>query len=54
MIISGPVEESSTEYFLCNKIINELDEYFYKVDEKDKNVTLNDQGIDEVEKNLKR
>ena len=53
LIISGPVEESSTEYFLCNKIINELDEYFYKVDEKDKNVTLNDQGIDEVEKKLK-
>ncbi len=53
LIISGPVEESSTEYFLCNKIINELNEHFYKVDEKDKNVTLNDQGIDEVEKKLK-
>ena len=53
LIISGPVEESSTEYFLCNKIINELDEHLYKVDEKDKNVTLNDQGIDEVEKKLK-
>ncbi len=53
LIISGPVEESSTEYFLCNKIINELNNQFYKVDEKDKNVTLNDQGIDEVEKKLK-
>ena len=53
LIISGPVEESSTEYYLCNKIINELDNKFYKVDEKDKNVTLNDQGIDEVEKKLK-
>ena len=53
LIISGPVEESSTEYFLCNKIINELNEHFYKIDEKDKNVTLNDQGIDEVEKKLK-
>ena len=53
LIISGPVEESSTEYFLCNKIIKELDDRLYKVDEKDKNVTLNDQGIDVVEKKLK-
>ncbi len=53
LIISGPVEESSTEYFLCNKIIKGLKNHFYKVDEKDKNVTLNDQGIDEVEKKLK-
>jgi len=53
LIISGPVEESSTEYFLCNKIINELNDKLYKVDEKDRNVTLNDQGIDEVEKKLK-
>jgi len=53
LIISGPVEESSTEYFLCNKIINELNNKLYKVDEKDRNVTLNDQGIDEVEKKLK-
>ena len=53
LIISGPVEESSTEYFLCNKIINELNDKLYKVDEKDRNVTLNDHGIDEVEKKLK-
>ncbi|MAK12158.1 MAG: preprotein translocase subunit SecA [Candidatus Pelagibacter sp.] len=53
LIISGPVEESSTEYFLCNKIINELNDKLYKIDEKDRNVTLNDQGIDEVEKKLK-
>jgi len=54
LIISGPVEESSTEYFLCNKIINELDSALYKIDEKDRNVTLNDEGIDEVEKKLKK
>ena len=53
LIISGPVEESSTEYFLCNKIINELNDKLYKIDEKERNVTLNDQGIDEVEKKLK-
>ena len=53
LIISGPVEESSTEYFLCNKIINELNDKLYKIDEKDRNVTLNDHGIDEVEKKLK-
>ncbi len=54
LIISGPVEESSTEYFLFNKIINELDSALYKIDEKDRNVTLNDEGIDEVEKKLKK
>ncbi len=53
LIISGPVEESSTEYFLCNKIIKDLSNHLYKVDEKDKNVTLNDEGIDEVERKLK-
>ncbi len=53
LIISGPADDSSTEYFLCNKIVNELDEQFYLKDEKDRNVTLTDLGVDEVEKTLK-
>ncbi len=54
LIISGPADDSSTEYFLCNKIVNELDEQFYLKDEKDRNVTLTDLGVDEVEKKLSK
>ncbi len=52
LIISGPTEDTSTEYFLCNKIVNELNDGLYQKDEKDRNVTLNDLGVDEVEKKL--
>ena len=52
LIISGPAEDTSTEYFLCNKIVNNLNDHHYKKDEKDRNVTLNDQGVDEIEKKL--
>ncbi len=54
LIISGPADDSSTEYFLCNKIVNELNEQFYLKDEKDRNVTLTDLGVDEVEKKLSK
>ena len=52
LIISGPTEDSSTEYFLCNKIVNDLSEDFYQKDEKDRNITLTDLGVDAVEKKL--
>ena len=52
LIISGPTEDTSTEYFLCNKIVNELSEDFYQKDEKDRNITLTDLGVDAVEKKL--
>ena len=52
LIISGPTEDSSTEYFLCNKIVNELSEDFYQKDEKDRNITLTDLGVDAVETKL--
>ena len=54
LIISGPAEDTSTEYFLCNKIVNELDDSLYQKDEKDRNVSLNDKGVDEVEKKLSK
>ena len=54
LIISGPAEDTSTEYFLCNKIVNELDDNLYQKDEKDRNVSLNDKGVDEVEKKLSK
>ena len=48
LIISN--RRPSTEYFLCNKIVNELSEDFYQKDEKDRNITLTDLGVDAVEK----
>ena len=54
LIISGPTEDTSTEYFLCNKIVNELSEDLYQKDEKDKNITLNDKGVDVVENKLEK
>ena len=54
LIISGPTEDTSTEYFLCNKIVNDLNSDLYQKDEKDRNVTLNDKGVDEVEKKLSK
>ena len=52
LIISGPSENNSSEYFLCNKIVKELQKNDYLVDEKDKNVNLTDPGIDSVEAKL--
>ena len=52
LIISGPSEGNSTEYFLCNKIVRELKPEDYQIDEKDRNVNLTDAGIDSVEKKL--
>ena len=52
LIISGPSEGNSTEYFLCNKIVKELEQADYQIDEKDRNVNLTDLGIDSVEKKL--
>ena len=52
LIISGPSEGNSTEYFLCNKIVRELKPEDYQIDEKDRNVNLTDLGIDSVEKKL--
>ena len=52
LIISGPTEDNSTEYFLCNKIVRELEKNNYQIDEKDRNVNLTDTGIDAVESKL--
>ncbi len=54
LIISGSTEESTKKYYLINKIIPSLkDEVDYEVNEKDKNVTLTEDGVKRVEKLLK-
>ena len=50
LVISGPTEDKSDQYFICNKFIKELDKQDYDLDEKDKNVMLSEKGIDKIEK----
>ena len=50
LVISGPTEDKSDQYFVCNKFIKELDKHDYELDEKNKNVMLSERGIDRIEK----
>ncbi len=54
LIISGSTEESTKKYYLINKIIPSLKEDIdYEVNEKDRNVTLTEDGVKHVERLLK-
>ena len=50
LVISGPTEDKSDQYFVCNKFIKELNKQDYELDEKSKNVMLSEEGIDKIEK----
>jgi preprotein translocase subunit SecA len=50
LVISGPTEDKSDQYFVCNKFIKELNKQDYELDEKSKNVMLSEVGIDKIEK----
>ena len=52
LIISGPSEGTSDAYKQVNSIIPLLKEEHYKVDEKDRNATLTESGMEFVEKIL--
>jgi preprotein translocase subunit SecA len=54
LIISGSTEESTKKYYLINKIILNLREKDdYEVNEKDRHVTLTEDGVRHVERLLK-
>ncbi len=54
LIISGSTEESTKKYYLVNKIILNLkDKVDYEVNEKDRHVTLTEDGVRHVERLLK-
>ncbi|MBN1495490.1 MAG: preprotein translocase subunit SecA, partial [Spirochaetes bacterium] len=54
LIISGSTEESTKKYYLINKIILNLKEAAdYEVNEKDRHVTLTEDGVRHVERLLK-
>ncbi len=54
LIISGPTEDKSDLYVSINKIIPELVEEDYEVDEKSRNISLTEEGMEHLEEVLKR
>mgnify|MGYP006250808847 CR=1 FL=1 len=52
MVISGQSDETSNQYKAINKLVTKLKPSDYELDEKDKNVTLTNEGIDSIEKLL--
>jgi len=54
LIISGAIDDNSSQYFLCNKLISQLTKEHYEVDEKDKNTLLTEKGIDFIENKLRK
>ena len=50
LVISGAAEDKTTQYLAIDKLINNLKEKDYEIDEKDKNILLTNEGINNVEK----
>lgn len=53
LIISGSTDDNSVLYEKINRLIPKLSEKSFILDEKDRNVQLTDEGVEEVEKILK-
>ncbi len=53
LIISGPTEDKSDLYVSINKIIPELDNEDYEVDEKSRSISLTEEGMEHLEEVLK-
>ena len=52
LIISGPTEDKSDLYVTINKLVPDLTEEHFDLDEKSRQATLTDEGIDEIEGKL--
>jgi len=52
LIISGGVEDKTNQYLAIDKLTKNLKKEDFEIDEKDKNVLLSNQGIDNIEKIL--
>ena len=50
LVISGASEDKTNQYLAIDKLIKNLNEKDYEIDEKDKNVLLTNDGINNVEK----
>jgi preprotein translocase subunit SecA len=52
LIISGGIEDKTNQYLAVDKLTKNLKKEDFEIDEKDKNVLLTNQGIDNIEKIL--
>ena len=50
LIISGAAEDKTSQYLAIDKLIKKLNADDYEIDEKDRNILLTNNGIDNVEK----
>ena len=50
LIISGAAEDKTNQYLAIDKLVRQLDKKDYEIDEKDKNILLTNDGINNVEK----
>ncbi len=50
LIISGAVQDKTDQYLAIDTLVNRLSKDDYEIDEKDRNVLLTNNGIDNVEK----
>lgn len=54
LIISGPTNDNSKLYDQINKMVLQLAETDYQIEEKERNIFLTEEGIDSIEKILKK
>ncbi|KHL25657.1 preprotein translocase subunit SecA [Croceibacterium mercuriale] len=52
LIISGPTDDKSDLYVALDAIVKELEAEYYEADEKSRNVSLTEDGTEEVERRL--
>ena len=50
LVISGATEDKTDQYLAIDRSVKQLNNNDYEIDEKDKNILLTNQGIDNVEK----
>ncbi len=50
LIISGAAEDKTSQYLAVDKLVKKLNKDNYEIDEKDKNILLTNNGINNVEK----
>jgi preprotein translocase subunit SecA len=50
LVISGAAEDKTNQYLAINKLVRQLNISDYEIDEKDKNILLTNEGINNVEK----
>ena len=50
LVISGAADDKTNQYLAIDKLVRQLNKTDYEIDEKDKNILLTNDGIDNVEK----